>query len=495
MRKTLSILLTITLVITLLSFIGPSEAYAQKKRTKLSSKKIELTVGETKKIKLSRPSKKVKWKVKNEKIVKIIKNSGKKNQTIKIKGLKAGKTKITAKCNKKKYTIKVTVYDVASDMVKPTVETTAVAETTTKVSETETTTVGEPGKLVAKMGYTILSPSDNLKIWYKFDAPTDLVVGIDENPYLLEMYQDGNWVEIPIKSDYENIEGIIGVEYYNPFTLEFSLEDVYGTLDPGHYRYTEEILDHHANTSNQPYDDTISVEFDIVKDSEDCVITATTDDYMYEFGEDVVITYTVETDNQDLITTYSTRPGQLEYSFAGMWYSFKPTTAYQEYVPPTLSVTGSDTFEVSVPISTYYDNLLSGRYIYTTVIGDQKVSVEFYMNYTSTDIAGTLLSDPMTLDTDMEIKYYYTNVNSTASSNYSLYPGMLEIYENEQWTVMKHSTTCPPVPDIACGFESYGNGLFSLSLSECYADLRVGHYRYWHLIGNSLIPVEFDIVE
>ena len=82
------------------------QAEAKSRKTKLNSKKITLTVGKSKKIKLSNNSKKVKWTTSNKKVVKITKQSRK---YVKIKALKAGTAKITAKVGTKKYVCKVTV--------------------------------------------------------------------------------------------------------------------------------------------------------------------------------------------------------------------------------------------------------------------------------------------------------------------------------------------------------------------------------------------------
>lgn len=82
------------------------QAEAKSRKTKLNNNKITLTVGNSKKIKLSNNSKKVKWTTSNKKVVKITKKSRK---YVKVKALKAGTAKITAKVGTKKYVCKVTV--------------------------------------------------------------------------------------------------------------------------------------------------------------------------------------------------------------------------------------------------------------------------------------------------------------------------------------------------------------------------------------------------
>ena len=66
------------------------------------TKKVDIVVNKTKTIKVKEPSVKVKWTIKNKKIVKIVKIKGKKNNILKIKGIKTGKTKIIAKYKNKK---------------------------------------------------------------------------------------------------------------------------------------------------------------------------------------------------------------------------------------------------------------------------------------------------------------------------------------------------------------------------------------------------------
>lgn len=68
----------------------------------ISKKSITLTVGKSTTLKVKNTSKKVKWKSSNSKIASV-------NSAGKVTGKKAGKAKITATVNKKKYTCTVTV--------------------------------------------------------------------------------------------------------------------------------------------------------------------------------------------------------------------------------------------------------------------------------------------------------------------------------------------------------------------------------------------------
>ncbi len=87
---------------------------AKAKKPKLSTKKVTVTVGSTKKIKLSRAGKKAKvtWKLgKKSKKKKIVKLSKKKKTYCKVKGLKKGTASLICKVKvrKKTYTLKCTV--------------------------------------------------------------------------------------------------------------------------------------------------------------------------------------------------------------------------------------------------------------------------------------------------------------------------------------------------------------------------------------------------
>lgn len=101
-KKSIALILTLALVITLLPY-SSFDSFAAKK-TKISKKKITLVVGQKKKLKIKNKPKgvKVKWKSKNKKIAKVSKKG-------KVKALRVGKTKIIAKVGKKKYKCTVIV--------------------------------------------------------------------------------------------------------------------------------------------------------------------------------------------------------------------------------------------------------------------------------------------------------------------------------------------------------------------------------------------------
>ena len=100
LKQVYSLVLVMALVLSSLIFV-PSYSNAA---IKLNKKSITVKVGKTYKLKLKGTKKSAKWSSANKAIAKVSKKGV-------VTGVKAGKTKITAKLGKKKYTCKVTVQD------------------------------------------------------------------------------------------------------------------------------------------------------------------------------------------------------------------------------------------------------------------------------------------------------------------------------------------------------------------------------------------------
>lgn len=295
MKKKVSIFLSIILVVCL---VGVLPVEAKNKRTRLSDKKVQLNIGKTKTIKLNRATKKVKWKVANKKVVKIVKKSGQQKNKIKIKGLKAGKTKITAVCAGKKYVVNVTVKKKSSKSKNNTqktipettkVEVTTVAETSTTKEvettakneettteaettnkETETTTEVESESTTTQNETPttgVLNPYENTNIVATVEKSVitieeELVINFTMQDYKegqamcwgyapvkFEKYVDGEWVSIP------SIQGFPEPMYATPgYEAQLKIQlNTYFDVSEGHYRWTHEV-----NWTE------VSVEFDIV---------------------------------------------------------------------------------------------------------------------------------------------------------------------------------------------------------------------------------------
>ncbi len=98
-----AIAVTLSMVLAATGIMAGSPAKSEAKaKIKLNKKKVTLTVGKSVKLKLKGTGKKAKWSSSNENVA-MVSSSGK------VMALKAGKTKITAKIKKKKYSCNVTV--------------------------------------------------------------------------------------------------------------------------------------------------------------------------------------------------------------------------------------------------------------------------------------------------------------------------------------------------------------------------------------------------
>lgn len=102
--KTMSYVMTAALLLGV--SMPSSPAAAKKKAPKLSAKKVSISVGQTKTIKLKNGKKAV-WSIKSGK--KFVSLSKKKKTSVVVKGKKAGSAVVLAKVGKKKLTCKVTV--------------------------------------------------------------------------------------------------------------------------------------------------------------------------------------------------------------------------------------------------------------------------------------------------------------------------------------------------------------------------------------------------
>ena len=102
--KTMSYVMTAALLLGV--SMPSSPATAKKKAPKLSTKKVSISVGQKKTIKLKKGKKAV-WSIKSGK--KVVSLSKKKKTSVVVKGKKAGKAVVLAKVGKKKLTCKVTV--------------------------------------------------------------------------------------------------------------------------------------------------------------------------------------------------------------------------------------------------------------------------------------------------------------------------------------------------------------------------------------------------
>lgn len=107
MKKTGMKVLAGTLAIALVIAVAPAPGAQAAKKVALDKKKLTITAGQSKKLKLKNNKKKVSWKIASGK--KYVKLKAKKKTGVTIVAKKKGSAKVQAVIGKKKYTCKVTV--------------------------------------------------------------------------------------------------------------------------------------------------------------------------------------------------------------------------------------------------------------------------------------------------------------------------------------------------------------------------------------------------
>lgn len=226
-----------------------------KNRVELNKNRVEIYVGRTKTIKLKKAKKRVAWKVRNKKVVKIIKKSGAKKNNIQIKGLKKGKTTITAKCGKKKYVIKITV----KKKVKKGNNNTQTVERPTKqpttdITESILTTEEKKLEIIGKAINKTIRVGEDLEIEFHVSGNVeDKEIKYGLEPICLKKLINGVWIEVAYAKDFP---GFIEPEYSivgnGSSYLKVPLCNIYQDNSPGHYCYMHKVGDIN-----------ISVEFDV----------------------------------------------------------------------------------------------------------------------------------------------------------------------------------------------------------------------------------------
>ena len=361
----------------------------QVKGAVLVKNKASIKVGKTTKIKLKNASQKVKWKVKNKKLVKITKKSGKKNEQITVKGIKSGTAKIVAEHGKNKFTVTIKVQESKKKATenkeeKTTVNATQVNTPKTEVAKTETTK-NIANKITAEAVTDKVKAGENLKIRYTVTGNEDKSYHYDEAPGTLERLESDKWVSLNKKATatWKEIGYVLAKGTSN--TLEVPLEAYYEGVTAGHYRYTKNIGENAVSvefevvqveaTKNNEKNDTKN---DTKKEEETAAankITAEAVTDKVKAGENLKIRYTV-TGNEDKSYHYDEAPGTLERLESDKWVSLnKKATATWKEIGYVLAKGTSNTLEV--PLEAYYEGVTAGHYRYTKNIGENAVSVEF----------------------------------------------------------------------------------------------------------------------
>lgn len=399
MKKKISIILVLVLIIASLSQAVIFNTVHAKSEKLTLNKKVQVIVGKTKTVKLKNAPKKVKWKVANKKVVKIVKKSGKNKNKITIKGKKAGKTKITATCAGRKYVVTVRVKknstktkSIATDVKETTqvvketpqnvVETTVVEETTT-VEQTTTNKVEEPTTDVepttdteepttcddrycvrAKLKDALVKLGDDLNIYFVAENK-EYTYGYE--PGTLEIFdeEERGWKELKVKDDakWPDVAGIIPSDGTESL-LTIPLNDYYEDIQLGEYRYTHQV-------SGMK----ISVDFVIVDPQIDFEIIATVGNDKIKNGEDLELIFTVKGNTGELKPGFGYRPEAFEKYENGKWQevSLLPGAGYSEIQLYTQDGVGT----LYIPLQKYYGNLPEGHYRWIHKVEGKEVIVEF----------------------------------------------------------------------------------------------------------------------
>ncbi len=143
-------------------------------KVKLSKKKLTLKVGATAHLKVKRARKKVKWSSKNTRIAKVSKKGV-------VKGVSAGKTKITAKIGKKKLVCQVHVKKATGKWVQVTLNGIVKEKRTEKGTDYYVITVTDK----KNYGAVVTVRSDNAKAVREYDESTGTYGSVDKKEQIV----------------------------------------------------------------------------------------------------------------------------------------------------------------------------------------------------------------------------------------------------------------------------------------------------------------------
>lgn len=446
MKKRLSLLLVIVLTITLL---GTFPVSAKTKKVSLSAKSVKVVKGMTQIIQLKNAPKNVKWKVADNKTVKISKKSGKKKNKITVKGRKAGKTKITATCAGKKYTVKVTVKKKTTE---ENATTKAPVEVTTKPVVEVTTEESTPEPTVEP---TIPEMSEETNP----EQPTE------------EVMPDGATTE-----GTETKVTTTGVTSEKTSIGETTIEVT-----------SESITDEETTTSQRFVEN---------YDNKDIVATAEKDKITPD--EDLVIIFTLQNYQEGQLIGYGVAPKKVEKYVDGEW--IRVPALVSGFIEPWYGVSGGEARHIA-SLRGYFP-MEPGHYRWTHEVNWVDVSVEFdIIPRTSTeqgdpfenkDIVATVLNDKITVNEDLEIMFTLQNYQEGQLLGYGTAPKnlIIEKYVNEEWRIVSRY-------HFPAGWEWYevsgGVATYSVNLDK-YFDLEPAHYRWTHVVNGVDVAVEFDII-
>lgn len=385
MIKKMSVyVLMIALILSGIFINAPFSVQAKTKRVALDKKKVVVTVGSRKTVKLKNASRKVQWKIlSGKKNIRVVKKSGKYKNIIKLQGKKAGKAVVQAKHGKKTYKIKVTVQQKKVQKPQSPAQGTPTAKpdgATGQIQETKEPEV----HLVAQVLNDGLTTDDILQLKYYFDGPTDVVLMRDVGEYKLEIYEEGQWKQLEYREDYLILKrgglvdfGLETLSWNTPITYNrYDFSKTYKDYRPGHYRYTVRFERHWSYKGVNPYEGKdISVEFDVTYP--EYYITAKVKNPKIKNTDNLEITYTVVTESEKAYE-YNTRPYCL-VQYGDTVHDILPWPNEGEMQGETHTLTGSGSFTITVPVKECFGERPSGMYQYIHEIAGKEIGVIVYI--------------------------------------------------------------------------------------------------------------------
>lgn len=368
MNKKVFRVLVILLFLTVITFMGNNEVSAKNKsKIKFNKKLVNVKVGKKTTIKLKSVHAKVKWKVKDNKVAKIVNKKGKFKNVIIIKGKKEGKTVLIAKYRKSKYKINVKVNSKTVKSQNNVSQSVPNQQKPSIVTNMEMEIENSPIKM----------SEDGISIGVKIINNTNEYCYMDYAFGKLEKYENKAWKSIDVREMVSiEILGIINKKSYLSFTIGLNGKggETFGYIDnlsTGHYRYTHTVKGEDGHTED------VSAEFDIIEGDqtpdkeldlkEELKLEVTNSPI--KFGDDMHMNVRISSLKEGIfITGYEF--GKLEILNGDKW---QPVEIKDWYALTGLgNIQKDNPFIFSIGINTereksnvYIDNLIPGHYRYS----------------------------------------------------------------------------------------------------------------------------------
>ena len=308
------------------------------------TKKVDIVVNKTKTIKVKKPSVKVKWTIKNKKIVNILK----------IKGIKNGKTKIIAKYKNKK---RVFIINVVNKNKKKNTDSEKIINNQDKTQNSETTSSQNTAKIKLSYVNDKITLKDNLIIKYSLTNGKG-VIALDYKTEKLEKYIDGKWEIIEKKNEYQNTM----YEVNDSEMIRNADLNNYYDISIGQYRLTNKVNGQECIVNFNVYEN--DTKFVGILKNNQINMNDELSFYVYAVG------------NEDNTYPGSLQPGKLEIYEDNQWKNIELSddARFPEII---ILIENLRPGYFSIPIFQDYVGLHSGHYRYIHTIEGINIPMEF----------------------------------------------------------------------------------------------------------------------